>query len=801
MKAKRSLLALLYLLWSGVSFGATLHVDSNSSNPVPPYATWQTAATIIQDAIDIASDGDLVLVTNGLYSTGGKVVFDGATNRVALEKPIHLRSVNGPEVTRILGVSPGESTNDISVRGAYLSDGATLEGFTIEFGRLIATGNGAGVWCESTNALVLNCIMISNSITAISPTNTAGGAFSGTLKQCQITGNSAPRGGGVANALLIGCHVSENSAGFGGGVYDSILISCTISNNQATSRGGGVFWAGARFGALTPAGHDNLVIDNVCNGDGGGFASGNAFHSLTNWNLVRNSAEGNGGGFAAEFGVRTLYQGRVEENTAGKNGGGAWGSNGSVTFVGTHFSNNVAQLHGGGSYNAGLQDCVLGGNLALNGGGSYQGNVAGCVYVGNVATGHGGGHFMAIGTLSNSVFHANSAATNGGGIYCVNTARIQNSSMTENRAASGGGAYQGSFDGCVIMNNHAINSGGGFFAPGVIFPPSSNTLVVANTAGTNGGGVVGGIWLRCLLRSNSAGLNGGGAYNASLQNCVLSNNSALQGGGAYFGSLTQCLVVHNRAQTGGAAHNSNNYMIRNCTIVENFATNQAGGVFSTSGATVSSGIVYSNIAPINPNYFGTANTYSCLTPLSAGISNLSSAPILVNPGAGNFRLQTNSPCINAGAGTPGVADLDDRARIVGPRIDIGAYEFQAPGVSEFTHWLQEHQLQTGGAADHIDSDSDQHSNWQEWIAGTNPTNPVSVLQLFAPSQSPTGMRISWSSVAGRVYFVEHASLADNPPVFTTIQTNIVGNAGTTGYLVSSAEQLGGVGFIYRVGVE
>src|SRR5437868_9842313 len=101
----------MFLLVFGAS-AATLYVSSTSPNPTAPYNSWSTAATNIQDAVDATANGDTVLVTNGLYGFGGRPVGTSLlTNRVTIEKPIVLASVNGPALTTIQGYRlPGTET-------------------------------------------------------------------------------------------------------------------------------------------------------------------------------------------------------------------------------------------------------------------------------------------------------------------------------------------------------------------------------------------------------------------------------------------------------------------------------------------------------------------------------------------------------------------------------------------------------------------------------------------------------------------------------------------------------------------
>jgi len=109
------------------ALAAVYYVDINSSTPTAPYASWATAATNIQDAIDAASDADQILVTNGVYQTGGRVVYGSQTNRVALTNAVMLLSVNGSQATTLVGA--------FNTRGALVGSNSVLSGFTITNGQ------------------------------------------------------------------------------------------------------------------------------------------------------------------------------------------------------------------------------------------------------------------------------------------------------------------------------------------------------------------------------------------------------------------------------------------------------------------------------------------------------------------------------------------------------------------------------------------------------------------------------------------------------------------------------------------
>src|ERR1041385_3670152 len=137
MKTWGKLLFLFFAstFFTTAAFAATLYVDVNSLDPEPPYVDWSTAATTIQDAVDAASNGDLIRFNDGIYNTGGQLVLGAVTNRVAVTKPVSIQSVNGAAVTVIEGYQLPDVTNgDAAMRCVYLTNGASLIGFTLTNG-------------------------------------------------------------------------------------------------------------------------------------------------------------------------------------------------------------------------------------------------------------------------------------------------------------------------------------------------------------------------------------------------------------------------------------------------------------------------------------------------------------------------------------------------------------------------------------------------------------------------------------------------------------------------------------------
>jgi hypothetical protein len=430
-------------------------------------------------------------------------------------------------------------------------------------------------------------------------------------------------------------------------------------------------------------------------------------------------------------------------------------------------------------------NAVLSGFTLTNGEGGFGNYPAG----GGVAYVYGSG----VGTVTNCILTGNLATNSAGG--GANRVTLINCQIAGNSAGYGGGACACALINCTVVSNTASSEGGGVFG-GSPYGASilTNCTIAGNSTSGSGGGTYGGTLNACSISSNTASNGGGGTYSAILDHCVIFANATLyRGGGTASSILNDCIVSSNSASlSGGGAWLGT---LTNSTLIANSAGQIGGGVDS---ATLNNCVVYYNSAQSSTNYSSPSFRYCCTTPLPFGLGNITNEPAFVNLAVGDFHLQTNSPCINSGNNSDATmsTDLDGNPRIIGGTVDIGAYEFQTPASILSYAWAQQYGLPTDGTADYADSDGDRMSNYSEWKAGTIPTNAASVLALQSPSNSVSGITVTWQSVSGVTYYLQTGT---NLPAFTSIQSNIVGLAGTTSYTDTTATNAGQ--YFYRVGVQ
>jgi hypothetical protein len=407
---------------------------------------WATAMQTLQAAVKAAPIGATVWVTNGTYNSGGQSA-GGQTlsNRVAVTWPLALRSVNGPGVTFI------EGTN--TLRGVYLSDGASLSGFTVRKGetQVNTSGNltnrirgvnlGGGVYCESHQPVITNCV-----IGQMDSTNKAyygGGVYGGSLYDCNVLNNQATElGGGLAFAIAYDCTINSNrSVNTGGGVFDGTYVGCDLIGNSALTGGG------AYNGVLSNC----TFAANIATNNGGGASYAWLDHcTLTNNSVTAAALQAYGGGGAYKS---TVLNCLVADNSAAASGGGIYEGNATNSII----RDNVA-VSGGGLYHATptsyYQACIIANNYATNGGGGY---------------GVGGTYYQCIITNNRAEFQ-------GGGVY--KPAQLYTSLIANNWARFGAGLYNGALYRCTVIGNHGILQGGGAYQPSTI----QNSIIYYNTA-------------------------------------------------------------------------------------------------------------------------------------------------------------------------------------------------------------------------------------------------------------------------------------------------------------------------------
>ena len=204
--------------------------------------------------------------------------------------------------------------------------------------------------------------------------------------------------------------------------------------------------------------------------------------------------------------------------------------------------------------------------------------------------------------------------------------------------------------------------GGGIYCLSGGFNLILDHVVVANNqAETYGGGIylTGGSRLRatyCDIRNNTGELGGGiHAYASTIDlfHTVIRGNNGTNGGGGMY-------IWGSPVATVG-----------NCVVYGNIAGGSGGSaVYLGSGATIAieNTIVWGNTGIPIRDYTTTTWSYNDVQVAVSGTGNINANPLFVNAAAGDFRLQTSSPCIDTGDPASPL-DIDDS------RADMGAFAY------------------------------------------------------------------------------------------------------------------------------
>jgi hypothetical protein len=336
-----------------LAFTATLHVPS-------VYPT-------IQIAIDVAADGDTVLVAPGTYMEN--IRFHGKSITVISSESAEVTVIDGGQKDATVRFQDGESM-DAVLQGFTITNGSGDEYFkffapplggyyvirgggiycfeaspTIRHNRIVDNeafcprppgthkgnmGLGAGIYVEKGGPVIKYNLIADNRFTGVYHHNDGGGI---------LCSNASPR---IIGNIIKGHETMFHGGGICVGFYsDPLILNNVIAENTAGSYGGGIFILDV---GTTVS--NNLICDNTAVTNGGGICVTQEPEAMIEGNIIcgNQALEGRGGGVLCRKGV--LRGNLVYDNSSFEAGGGLYIETATVTN--NTVVNNTTSGDGGG---------------------------------------------------------------------------------------------------------------------------------------------------------------------------------------------------------------------------------------------------------------------------------------------------------------------------------------------------------------------------------------------------------------------------------------------------------------------
>ncbi|MDD5427103.1 MAG: thrombospondin type 3 repeat-containing protein, partial [candidate division Zixibacteria bacterium] len=287
MKRRISLLMLVFISLPVFSMASSFHVSMSGSD-IDGTGMSATPFASVQHALDIAADGDTILVGPGTYIEN--IVFSG--------KEVLVKATGGPAVTFLEPLDPAVPIVSFSAKEGPQ---AIIDGFSIS-----RTVSAPGVLCDGSSPAIQNCNIYS----------------------CINTGD----GGGIASTngaapLIRNNKIYENTALSGGGIYikagNPVVTENFFLSNQAGTGG-----AVAIDGLAYPDINHNLFAYNESSANGGAVAnisSSNTNLKIKYGTFYRNKAGGYGGAVFTRIALLNVERSILWSDSAVSGGREAYG--------------------------------------------------------------------------------------------------------------------------------------------------------------------------------------------------------------------------------------------------------------------------------------------------------------------------------------------------------------------------------------------------------------------------------------------------------------------------------------------
>ena len=705
-----------------------------------PRAAWATERHVpapyptIQAAIDVCSDGDVVVVAPGTYDGSGNRDLDFAGRAITVRSS----DPNDPNIVAAT-VIDCEGTASEPHRGFRFDSGegpnAVVAGLTIT--------DGYGP--EETPAGMTDPISVGGAVLCA--------GASPTLAWCAITGNTAVVGGGIL------CHDGSHA----------VISNCLIRGNHALQQGGGT----ACYLNSNPSIRNCLFVANSSGAMGGAiWADEGANPTVANCTIVDNASVLFDGGISVWEDTMTVtncilwrnhpdqMDFRSDPNVTFSNVEGGYPGLGNLDvdpcFVDPNGPDGDASAWEDNDYHltsdsrcidAGDPNGDYAGQTDIDGeprviadepdmgaderSGPVERHVPGRYATIQAAIDDAGPGDTVIIAPDTYTGDGNRDIKLRGKAITVRSTDPEDPNIVAATVVDAQGTESEWHRGFEIRSHEGpdsvvagltITGGWEGYAGGILCfrsgPTITHCVIVGNYTFLDGGGIA------CLLCED---------FQITIANCTIKQNTAdARGGGIFAASgaieIVHCRIVENETTEtalpyggGGVfANQSHHVTIENCTISGNRTVSYGGGIFARfvyQGLTVSNctivgnsdsengGGIHAEYTPVDltncivwgnqPNQIrGSGDLVAAFNDIQggwAGVGNIDADPLFKDPNGpdgdpntwqdNDYHLTGSSPCINAGdpnGDYGGQTDIDGQPRVMEDRIDMGSDERPRP---------------------------------------------------------------------------------------------------------------------------